>query len=684
MKQVKQVKQFRMAFTIAAVALAFGTGSAVAINATTGTTVHAAEVGLDVNSDFARLSPATVDVTVHKGMTLVGGTQASVVADGNAQKWSGDTTDFDPAKYGKVGYTAYDITNTITPGDMTDAGLKTIGDDIAKDPTGNYYVTKAQKKTAEQFITSGSTTTFKGLAASDNTDEHHVWVIVETTHPKGLVTQISQPIVVALPLTNTAGTAWQTSSNFYPKNIVQKLKFTLVKHGDSPSGDGNTSLLSGIPFQLYTGKSGAGTATGTVVKTDAKGSLTVSGLTRGDYYFVEQASANVADIDGDTDAAYLLGANARNDTANKFTFSIGENGVDPSTLHADVMNFHRPDMQKTLEDDHNSFTEGTLADFKTAIHIPNDINGGAGSEVTGESFITEPYGVFEGTDTADAGLTWNRKEANFVATIDKNGNGKVDDADVTLKEGTDYTLTDLPNGRGYKIQFIVNNGKVSHTVALYQGGTINLTYSEVINNDAVIDAALYNTFDLGYQNHPTNVGKQHTRHIVHKVPVYTYGAKFVKESSGLFGSGIAYTKLAGAQFVVKNADGKFFNGFKDGSDDDTVAEAQWVDKLSDVTAAGTLTSGKDGNFEIKGLIAGQYVLQETKAPAGYELMQHNQKFTVGPKTYTNTVYVASDDAKPGLPNTGSNEFKAEVAIAITVIAGVAAVSVYEIKKHKVA
>ncbi|WP_243680999.1 pilin N-terminal domain-containing protein [Lacticaseibacillus manihotivorans] len=184
MNQVKKVKHLRLAFTVCGVALALGAGSAFVINATNSSTVHAAEVQLDANSDFARLAPTTVNYTVHKGMTLLGKTQASVVDDGNAQSWNNDTTDFDPAKYGKVGYTAYDITNTIESGDMTDAGLKAIGDDIAKDPTGNYYIKNAQTKTAEQFITSGSITTFKNLAASDDNSEHHVWAIIETTHPK--------------------------------------------------------------------------------------------------------------------------------------------------------------------------------------------------------------------------------------------------------------------------------------------------------------------------------------------------------------------------------------------------------------------------------------------------------------------------------------------------------------------
>ena len=146
MNQVKKVKRLRLAFTVCGVALALGTGSAFVINATNSSTVHAAEVQLDANSDFARLAPTTVNYTVHKGMTLLGKTQASVVDDGNAKSWNNDTTDFDPVKYGKVGYTAYDITNTIESGDMTDAGLKTIGDDIAKDPTGNYSLRMLRRR----------------------------------------------------------------------------------------------------------------------------------------------------------------------------------------------------------------------------------------------------------------------------------------------------------------------------------------------------------------------------------------------------------------------------------------------------------------------------------------------------------------------------------------------------------
>jgi fimbrial isopeptide formation D2 family protein len=695
---VPRFTQFtKKAIVVGALIIVSGSSVMTTTSLITGNPVHAAtEQELSPDGDFTRVAPATVNVTLHKGMTeqtpadaksnnisasaTKNGKQGSITADGETQNWNNDTENYNPALYGKVGYTAYDITAVAK--DVTTDGIKAIGASIqASQAAGkladNEYIKGATKKTAEQFMTTTNTTTFQNLAASDDTSEHHVWAFVETTHAKGLVTQISAPIVAALPLTNKAGDKFQTDSQLYPKNIVQKLTFSLIKHGDSPSGDGKTTFLPGVAFQLYKGKPGSGTPTGTQVTTDDNGKLTVSGLTVGSYYFVEVASGDVADIDADQEGTYLMGADARNDSANKLNFTITAAGVDSTTLHADVMNYHAPDMHKTLEASdtnfNSSFTEGTLASFKTTIHTPNDIKGGKGSEIGGESYITEPYGVFQGSDTADEGLTWVRSESDFQA-VEPDG--------TVLKEGTDYTLTDKDNGRGYDIQFIREDGKVSDTVAKYQGQEITLTYKMVVDNDAIIDKALYNTFDLAYQNHPTNIGHQHVRHIIHKVPVYTYGAKFVKKSTGLFGTGVADTKLQGAQYVVQNSDGKYFNGFADGADDDSTAEAQWVDKLSDVKE-GVLTSGEDGSFEIKGLHTGDYVLHEIKAPKDYQRNTKDLKFRVEKGTYTNTVYTARDDAKTILPVTGSNERTALAVAAVTFVVVAAGATTYVvIKKRK--
>ena len=68
--------------------------------------------------------------------------------------------------------------------------------------------------------------------------------------------------------------------------------------------------------------------------------------------------------------------------------------------------------------------------------------------------------------------------------------------------------------------------------------------------------------------------------------------------------------LEGAEFTLLKADGTTPATDADGN------------------AIGTITSGSDGKATIGNLLAGIYVLQETKAPAGYDLMSSNVTITV--------------------------------------------------------
>lgn len=150
----------------------------------------------------------------------------------------------------------------------------------------------------------------------------------------------------------------------------------------------------------------------------------------------------------------------------------------------------------------------------------------------------------------------------------------------------------------------------------------------------------------------------------------------------MFGSGIAATPLSGAKYVIQDkATGKYFNGFKDGSDADSVPEAQWA-ATADAATAGVLTSDKNGKFEIHGLTAGTYVLHEVGAPTGYELENKDQEFTVGPNTYTNDLVTLKDDQKPGLPDTGSAEGRIEYAIVALGVAAIGVTIGYVVYKHK--
>lgn len=82
--------------------------------------------------------------------------------------------------------------------------------------------------------------------------------------------------------------------------------------------------------------------------------------------------------------------------------------------------------------------------------------------------------------------------------------------------------------------------------------------------------------------------------------------------------------LAGAQFLVQNEAGGYYNGT------DTSGVALWVINDWQVSASvrSALTSNEAGALTIEGLTPGQYQLQEIKAPAGYTVAATKTPFIV--------------------------------------------------------
>ncbi len=114
----------------------------------------------------------------------------------------------------------------------------------------------------------------------------------------------------------------------------------------------------------------------------------------------------------------------------------------------------------------------------------------------------------------------------------------------------------------------------------------------------------------------------------------TYGNDFIRRSdvvtteTDLFGFAVYKyaaedgneTALSGAQFALERADGKYaaFEAGQDTNLDVTCYMVSgWVDQIDD---AGALVSGADGLIRILGLDDDSYTLIETKAPAGYDII----------------------------------------------------------------
>lgn len=189
--------------------------------------------------------------------------------------------------------------------------------------------------------------------------------------------------------------------------------------------------------------------------------------------------------------------------------------------------------------------------------------------------------VFKISDTLSAGLTFNN---DLVVKADGN----------MLVANTDYTVNTVA-GKAFEIEFIYDQVAAADKVTV--------EYSATVNADAVVgDAANPNRATLEYSNNPyiQDTSKEKTD----EEKVYTYGMKVTKVKKG------TTEGLAGAEFTLS----KGGNTIKF-----TEAGGEYVVDLGGVVE--TLVTDANGKLNIKGLDVGDYLLTETKAPAGYNKLK---------------------------------------------------------------
>ncbi|WP_414054784.1 SpaH/EbpB family LPXTG-anchored major pilin [Macrococcus equi] len=368
---------------------------------------------------------------------------------------------------------------------------------------------------------------------------------------------------------------------------------------------------------------------GTTAKTAADGTVVVSNLAEGQYWFIEDPSTAVK-----TSNAVPFGLDLPI-TNQDGTGYITDLHVYPKNTLEDT-----PTIDKDVNTDGNKSSSFNVGDEFNWLIQPTIVKG------------IEEYKQYTVTDKIDTKLDFQGVDK---VTVELNG--------AALTNATDYNVTYDAATRVAKVDFTA-----AGLTKLGQAGTtgkVNIMIPTVINNTAIIGQPILNGATLNFDNGhgittepggttppevpPTDIPK-----------VYTGGKNFVK-TDGASGT------LQGAEFVIKNEAGEFL------VQNATTLTATWT---TDQSQATKFTSDAAGKFEVKGLSYGadgsnntgstDYFLVEVKAPAGYTIPTNPETtFTVNATSYYSDPTAITDataqataapqeiiNKKTSIPNTG--------------------------------
>ena len=202
----------------------------------------------------------------------------------------------------------------------------------------------------------------------------------------------------------------------------------------------------------------------------------------------------------------------------------------------------------------------------------------------------------------------------------------VKDGNTPLTSGTHYTLDTPVPVVGNAAQKLIVNILPSALVG-HEGQKVTVEFKTSINDTAIMDDLIENEATIVATLDTTSYTD-----VSEKPEVHTGGKKFVK-----VGKTEDSAALQGAEFKI----------FKAGTGLYLQPDWSWGSKGS----ARVFTSGSDGKFEVTGLAYGDYTLEETKAPTGYNL-RSDVNFDVDKNSYAATAATITNSPTLMLPQTG--------------------------------
>lgn len=249
----------------------------------------------------------------------------------------------------------------------------------------------------------------------------------------------------------------------------------------------------------------------------------------------------------------------------------------------------------------------------------------------------DPLKTFVAKDVMSAGLTYTAGSFKVMATPVAGG----DDVNITDKVALNGP-TAVTGGNSLDFDFAA----MIVDATLYDYTNISITYDAVVNENAVMgEAGNPNKAHLEYNN---DTDTTETPEKV--VKVYTYGLEILKVDA------TTKTPLAGATFVIKNAEGVVLD---------------------------TQTSDDNGKLSFDRLATGTYTVTETVAPDGYQLLKDAVTVTITKDNVTTDgkYQITVEDPKFVTPVTGGIGSIIFVVAGVTIM-GVGAFLFFKSRKKK--
>ncbi|WP_294821023.1 SpaH/EbpB family LPXTG-anchored major pilin [uncultured Gemmiger sp.] len=472
-----------------------------------------------------------------------------------------------------------------------------------------------------------------------------LYLVLETETPDSVRTAC-EPFFVSVPMTKVSDdtngglTDWLYDVHVFPKNSTAYGQAVLQKVGKQSGTNPEVTTMQGYKFKLYK-KNDDGTwtwiqkkpANGVdnkgewldadnetgVLTTGADGKISVSGLTKGVYAFVEtEVNAN----DG-----YIL------DSGIAYVFKIGDNGEMGAATEDDVVNEKYPEKATSFDFTAFNATEVKVKnykpDFKKEITGKKDADYGIGDDVPYTLTVNVPENVAKlKTFTVSDEMNSDQLVVNDDILV----KGKAGDAaETTFTAGTEYTLTktNADGKSGFTIAFNTKE------IAAYAGGTITITYTAKLQDGASVGAVgNVNSADLKYSK-KTDISttEEDPPYDIHdEAVVYTFKTGILKKGDNdelldnvEFTLYKKYNAETDTTYEENNVTaGVVFKGEKKPFLTDAEAKKLGLNATEDPNtkwfAVMNLTTGEDGKAVANGLPTGEYKLVETKTHKDYNLL----------------------------------------------------------------